>query len=172
MAGQDMTVYGYHRSHPLRAFFSPCPAISAGLKDRNERPDRIRKHPAGMSMRSRIALITVFATVIIAMLIILDMQLADKADRLYEKAREVAVGRASSKDMQRDLQKGGVIVKADHVPADLCNTFTGGLWFSVLLPRSRRIQTEHPTVSAAGGGCTRGDSNTLIFTFSAREGHP
>lgn len=122
-------------------------------------------------MRSRITLLTAFALAVIAVLTIADRQLAARAEQLYDQARQVAAGQASVADMQRDVRKGWVIVKARHVPADLCNTFTGGLWFSVLLPRSRRIQIEHPTVSATGGSCTRGDANILIFTFSAPVRH-
>ena len=123
-------------------------------------------------MRPRITLIAAFALVLVAVLMIADRQLADRAEGLYDRARQAAAGQAPGADMQRDVQKGWIIVRANHVPADLCNTFTGGLWLSILLPRSRHIQIEHPTVSAAAGGCVRGDVNTLIFTFSARTAQP
>lgn len=123
-------------------------------------------------MRSRATLIAAFAIVLIAVLMFADWRLANRAQRLYDEAQHVASGHASHAGMQRFVQKGWVIVRAEHVPADLCNTFTGGLWLSVLLPRSRRVQREHPTVSAAGGGCIRGSDNTLIFTFSEPMRHP
>lgn len=122
-------------------------------------------------MRSRITLIATFALALVAVLMLADMQLANRAEHLYDQAQRVAAGQVSDTDMHRDVQKGWVIVKASHIPDDLCNTFTGGLWLSVLMPRSRHIQVEHPTVSAAGGGCVRGDINTLIFTFSTHAGH-
>lgn len=123
-------------------------------------------------MRSRATLIAAFAAALVAVLMFADWQLADRAERLYGEAQQVASGSTSHADMRRFVQKGWIIVRADHVPADLCNTFTGGLWLSLLLPRSRHIQSEHPTVSAAGGGCARGGSNTLIFTFSGHPRHP
>jgi hypothetical protein len=126
----------------------------------------------GVAMRSRATLIAAFAVTVVAVLMLADMWLADRAEQLYGKAQQVASGKASHTDMHRFVQKGWIIVRADHVPADLCNTFTGGLWLSVLLPRSRHIQIEHPTVSAADGGCVRGGSNTLIFTFSKQPRHP
>lgn len=123
-------------------------------------------------MRSRATLIAAFAIAVVAVLMFADRQLASRAERLYGEARQVATGRAMHADMRRFVQKGWIIVRADHVPADLCNTFTGGLWLSVLMPRSRHIQREHPTVTAAGGGCVRGGGNTLIFTFSVPTKHP
>ena len=122
-------------------------------------------------MRARITLITAFFMALVVLLMSADMWLAHRAEQLYNRARQVAEGRASDTHMYRDAQKGWVIVKVDHVSAGLCNTFTGGLWFSMLLPKSRHIQNEHPTVSAAGGGCTLGDSNILIFTFSVPAKH-
>lgn len=123
-------------------------------------------------MRSRATLIAAFAVAVVAVLMFADRWLADRAEQLYGEAQQVASGKASRTDMHRFVQKGWVIVRAGHVPADLCNTFTGGLWLSVLLPRSRHIQIEHPTVSAAGGGCTLDGANTLIFTFSEHPKHP
>lgn len=123
-------------------------------------------------MRSRATLIAAFAVTVVAVLMFADWRLANRAERLYDVAQQVASGQAPHKGMRRFVQKGWVIVRADHVPADLCNTFTGGLWLSVLLPRSRHIQIEHPTVSAAGGGCVRGGGNTLIFTFSKQAQRP
>jgi hypothetical protein len=126
----------------------------------------------GVAMRSRASLIAAFAISVVAVLMVADMWLAERAERLYGEARQVASGKASHTDMRRFVQKGWIIVRAGHVPADLCNTFTGGLWLSVLLPRSRHIQIEHPTVSAAGGGCSLHSTNTLIFTFSERPKPP
>lgn len=120
----------------------------------------------GKAMRSRATMIAAFAVALVAVLMFTDWHLANRAERLYGEAQQVASGLASHDGMHRFVQKGWIIVRATHVPADLCNTFTGGLWLSVLLPRSRHIQIEHPTVSAAGGGCVRGGGNTLIFTFS------
>lgn len=117
-------------------------------------------------MRARITLITAFFMALVVLLMSADMWLAHRAEQLYDRARQVAEGQASDTDMHRDAQKGWVIVRVAHVPAGLCNTFVGGSWFSMLLPKSRDIQNEHPTVSAEGGGCTFGDSNILIFTFS------
>ena len=119
------------------------------------------------SVRPRSALIAGMIIATATLLVIVDMSLAGRAEHLYQQARQVAKGRTGIGHMQRDVHKGWVIVHADHVPASLCYTLTGGFRFSVLLPRSRRIQAEHPTVSSASGNCVPGDANTLLFTFSA-----
>ena len=101
------------------------------------------------------------------LLVFIDMRLAGRAERLYGQAQKVAMGQVSLGHMHREEHKGWVIVHADHVPADLCYALTGGLRFSVLLPRSRHVQAEHPTVSSVRGNCAPGDVNTLLFTFAA-----
>jgi hypothetical protein len=118
-------------------------------------------------MRPRSALIAGIIIATAILLVFVDMRLAGKAEHLYRQARQVAAGRASVAHMQRVMHKGWVIVHADHVPASLCYALTGGLRLSVLLPRSRHVQAEHPTVSSASGNCVAGDANTLLFTFSA-----
>ncbi len=121
-------------------------------------------------MRPRSALIAGMIIASATLLVFVDMRLAGRAEHLYRLARQVAMGQSSVGHMQRDVHKGWVIVHADHVPASLCYTLTGGFRFSVLLPRSRHIQAEHPTVSSARGNCAPGDTNTLLFTFSATAG--
>ena len=107
---------------------------------------------------------------IAALLMFIDLHLAGRAERLYGQAHRVATGQLRLANMQRDVHKGWVIVRAHHVPADICYAFTGGMRFSILLPRSLRIQTEHPTVSSVSGGCTPGNVNTLLFSFSFTAG--
>ena len=121
-------------------------------------------------MRPRSALIAGMIIATATLFVFVDMSLAGKAEHLYRQARQVAMGRTRMGHMQRDVHKGWVIVHADHVPASLCYTLTGGFRFSVLLPRSRHVQAEHPTVSSASGNCAPGDTNTLLFTFSATAG--
>jgi hypothetical protein len=118
-------------------------------------------------MRPRSAVIAGMIIAAATLLVFVDMSLAGRAEHLYWQARQVAEGRARVAHMRRDLHKGWIIVHADHVPASLCYALTGGLRFSVLLPRSRHVQAEHPTVSSARGNCVAGDANTLLFTFSA-----
>lgn len=112
-------------------------------------------------------LISGMVIAVAALLVFLDIHESGKAEQLYQQAQQVAKGRLSLSDMRREVHKGWIIVHAYHVPADLCYAFTGGLRFSILLPRSRHIQDRHPTVSSASGSCARGDVNTLLFTFSA-----
>ena len=127
-------------------------------------------HPLQVSKRSRIALI--MAVALVALLLFIDARLADRAERLYRQAQQVAAGRLATAHLHRIVHKGSVIVHADHVPASLCYAFTGGLRLSVLLLRSHHIQAEHPTVSSASGNCAPGDVNTLLFTFSAAQAPP
>lgn len=126
---------------------------------------RRRLHP-------RLSMIMAVVAVMAALLMFLDLHLAGKAEELYGQAHRVAAGQIRMANMQRDVHKGWVIVRAHHVPAFVCYAFTGGVHFSVLLPRSLRIQAEHPTVSSANGSCRPGDVNTLVFTFSEEGASP
>lgn len=118
-------------------------------------------------MRSRGALIAILIIVTATVMVFVDFSLAGRAEHLYRQAQQVAAGKARVWNMHRDVRKGWAIVHVDHVSAGLCYAFTGGLRFSVFLPRSRRIQDVHPTVSSTSGSCAPGDVNTLLFTFSA-----
>lgn len=111
-------------------------------------------------------MIAIMIIVTATVLVFVDVSLAGSAERLYQRAQQVAAGKTKVWNMRRDVRKGWAIVHVDHVSASLCYAFTGGLRFSVFLPRSRRIQAAHPTVSSTNGSCAPGDVNTLLFTFS------
>lgn len=58
----------------------------------------------------------------------------------------------------------------EPIEADLCNALTGGVWFSWLLPRTRRAMAfDDLATEPAGGVCRRSSSsNGVVFRVAQR----
>lgn len=91
-----------------------------------------------------------------------------KARRLWEHVERVERSGRSEPGFRIEHDGGGAdVVAATGVQADVCNAFTGGLWFSFLLPQFSKAKDLHPDVRAALGFCARTAPNTLLFRFAS-----
>jgi hypothetical protein len=115
--------------------------------------------------KGRWVVYVLFAMAVVAVLRFMDRSAYGRAQRLYGQARQVAVSGEGAPGFNVRRAGDAVVVAASGVQADVCNAFTGGLWFGFLMPRLASVRHLHPNVRSLSGYCDRAGPNTLLFRF-------
>jgi len=111
-----------------------------------------------------------FGVVVVGSLWIMDRAAYGRAERLYGRVERVARSGESEPGFEVAHEGHVVVVSVAGVQADLCNAFTGGLWFGFVMPRSESVRKFHPDVRSRSGFCDRSGTNTLLFRFPEGQG--
>ena len=110
-----------------------------------------------------------FVVAVVWVLHFMDRSAYGRAERLYDRVRRAARSGEAAPDLQLRRDGDAVVVAASGIQADMCNAFTGGLWFDFLMPRLSSVRHLHPNVRSRSGYCDRAGTNTLLFRFEGGE---
>ncbi|MDP2479650.1 MAG: hypothetical protein Q8W51_07945 [Candidatus Palauibacterales bacterium] len=118
----------------------------------------------------RIVGYVLFGAAVVVVLRVMDGAAYRRAERLYDRVERVA--RSGRSEAGFEVRRAGDarVVVVSGVQADMCNAFTGGLWFGFLMPRLSSVRDLHPDVRSRSGFCARSGTNTLLFRFEGAGG--
>jgi len=107
----------------------------------------------------------VFGATVVIVLRVMDGAAYRRAEQLCDRAERVARSEQSEAGFDVHRVDDARVVTVSGVQADMCNAFTGGLWFGFLMPRLSSVPDLCPDVRSHSGFCARSGTNTLLFRF-------
>jgi len=119
--------------------------------------------------KRRVVGYVLFGATVVVVLRVMDLAAYRRAEQLCDRAERVARSEQSEAGFDvRRIDDARVVMVSD-VQADMCNAFTGGLWFGFLMPRLSTVRDLCPDVRSYSGLCARSGTNTLLFRFERAE---